>query len=113
MQDDLNLSSFVGELNQLAKIAMGFYSQNQSDAANIYAFYLKKYANNFLGLLLQKEWFKGSGGDNSEIQSLIDERIAAKKAKNWGRADEIRKTLAEQGIILEDKPDGTTDWRRE
>lgn len=60
-----------------------------------------------------EEWFKGSGDNNSEIQNLINERIAAKKSKNWARADEIRKTLAEQGIILEDKPDGTTDWRRE
>ena len=60
-----------------------------------------------------EEWFKGTGSDNREIQSLIDERIAAKKSKNWARADEIRKTLAEQGIILEDRPDGSTDWRRE
>jgi cysteinyl-tRNA synthetase len=70
---------------------------------------------NLLGLLQHspEEWFKGSGDDNSEIQNLINERIAAKKSKNWARADEIRKTLAEQGIILEDRPDGTTDWRRE
>ncbi|MEK6746319.1 MAG: cysteine--tRNA ligase [Pseudomonadota bacterium] len=70
---------------------------------------------NMLGFLQHspEEWFKGSGSDNTEIQSLIDERITAKKSKNWARADEIRKTLADQGIILEDKPDGTTDWRRE
>jgi len=70
---------------------------------------------NMLGLLKQspEEWFKGSSGDdNSEIESLISERITAKKEKNWARADEIRKKLAEDGILLEDKPDGTTDWRR-
>ena len=70
---------------------------------------------NMLGLLQQspEEWFKGSSNDdNSEIESLINERIAAKKAKNWAQADEIRKKLADDGIILEDRPDGTTDWRR-
>lgn len=67
-----------------------------------------------LGFLQQspEEWFKGSG-DDTKIQNLIDERITAKKDKNWTRADDIRKNLAQQGIILEDRPDGTTDWRRE
>ncbi|MEQ1789384.1 MAG: hypothetical protein ABL857_02955 [Rickettsiales bacterium] len=61
-----------------------------------------------------EQWFKGDAGDdNSEIQHLINERITAKQEKNWARADEIRKILADQGLILEDKPDGTTDWRRE
>ncbi|MEQ1704728.1 MAG: cysteine--tRNA ligase [Rickettsiales bacterium] len=71
---------------------------------------------NMLGFLQMspEKWFKGdSGDDNLEIQNLINERITAKKSKNWARADEIRKTLADQGIMLEDKPDGTTDWRRE
>lgn len=58
-----------------------------------------------------EEWFKGSGSDNSEIDTLINKRIAARKAKNWALADEIRKKLAEQSVILEDRPDGTTDWR--
>ncbi len=66
-----------------------------------------------LGLLQQdpEVWFKGAG-DESGIQSQIDARIAAKKAKNWAEADRIRKQLSEMGIILEDRPDGTTDWRR-
>jgi len=70
-----------------------------------------------LGFLQQspEEWFKGGavgGSDNLAIEPQIDERIAAKKAKNWAKADEIRKKLADGGILLEDKPDGTTDWRR-
>ena len=68
---------------------------------------------NLLGFLQQspEEWFKGDG-DDSQIQTLINDRIEAKKAKNWSVADGIRKKLADDGIILEDKPDGTTDWRR-
>lgn len=44
----------------------------------------------------------------SEIEALIAERAEAKKAKNYARADEIRNTLAERGIILKDTKDGTT-----
>ncbi len=67
-----------------------------------------------LGILQQdpEKWFKGDGAD-SGVQTLIDERIAAKKNKNWARADEIRKQLAADGIVLEDRPDGSTDWRRQ
>jgi cysteinyl-tRNA synthetase len=49
---------------------------------------------------------------DAEIERLIAERNEARKQKNFARADEIRKTLAEQGIILEDRPDGTTRWKR-
>ncbi len=60
-----------------------------------------------------EEWFKGGASEGDDkIQSLIDARAAAKKAKNWPEADRIRKELADSGIILEDRPDGTTDWRR-
>lgn len=47
----------------------------------------------------------------SMVDQYIQERIAAKKAKNFAEADRIRNTLAEAGIILEDTPQGTT-WRR-
>ncbi|MDB5807366.1 MAG: cysteine--tRNA ligase [Betaproteobacteria bacterium] len=54
-----------------------------------------------------------AGGLTPEkIQSLIDERAASKKAKDFKRADEIRKQLTESGIVLEDKPGGATEWRR-
>ncbi len=49
--------------------------------------------------------------DEDYIQTLIDERIAAKKAKDFARADAIRKELDDKGIILQDTPDGTR-WRR-
>lgn len=66
-----------------------------------------------LGLLQQQsmQWFKGDGEDSSIID-LVQARMAAKKAKNWAEADRIRKELADSGIVLEDRPDGTTDWRR-
>ncbi len=48
---------------------------------------------------------------DDEIQALVDERQAARKAKNFARSDEIRTLLAEQGIILEDTKDGMR-WKR-
>lgn len=49
---------------------------------------------------------------DEEIERLIVERNEARKQKNFSRADEIRQTLAEKGITLEDRPDGTTRWKR-
>ena len=48
---------------------------------------------------------------DSEIQALIDERQAARAAKNFARSDEIRNQLTAMGIILEDTKDGLR-WRR-
>jgi cysteinyl-tRNA synthetase len=53
------------------------------------------------------------GLNDSDIKALIAERQAARKAKNWAESDRIRKVLAEAGVVLEDKPDGNTTWRRE
>jgi len=47
-----------------------------------------------------------------QIEEQIAERVAAKQAKDFTKADTIRKTLLEQGIVLEDKPGGLTEWRR-
>jgi len=46
------------------------------------------------------------------VKELTAARLAAKAAKNWAEADRIRDQLKAEGILLEDKPDGTTVWRR-
>lgn len=48
---------------------------------------------------------------DDEIQALIDERQAARKAKNFARADEIRDELLAKGIILKDTREGVK-WSR-
>jgi cysteinyl-tRNA synthetase len=69
-----------------------------------------------LGLLQQRpvEWLQaafGKGLGAEEIEALIAERIAARKARNFARADEIRDYLAGESVVLEDSPKGTS-WRR-
>ncbi|WP_090184176.1 MULTISPECIES: cysteine--tRNA ligase [unclassified Duganella] len=54
----------------------------------------------------------GAGGDDAAIEAAIVQRAEAKKARNFAESDKIRAELLAQGIILEDKPDGTTNWRR-
>jgi cysteinyl-tRNA synthetase len=67
-----------------------------------------------LGLLQQdpQAWLQGDDAEAAEIDALIARRNAARKARDFARADDIRTQLAIKGVVLEDKPDGTTDWRR-
>jgi cysteinyl-tRNA synthetase len=50
--------------------------------------------------------------NDEAVNKLVEERNEARKRKDWARADAIRKQLADAGIILEDRPDGTTRVRR-
>ena len=52
------------------------------------------------------------GLDEAAIQDAIARRAAAKKARNFAEADAIRAELTAGGVVLEDKPDGSTNWRR-
>ncbi len=52
-----------------------------------------------------------TSGDGA-IVAAIAQRSEAKKARNFAESDKIRAELLAAGIILEDKPDGTTNWRR-
>jgi cysteinyl-tRNA synthetase len=46
-----------------------------------------------------------------EIERMIEERLEARKTKDWDKADRIRKLLQDRGIVLEDTPQGTR-WKR-
>jgi cysteinyl-tRNA synthetase len=64
------------------------------------------------GRLLGAELDIKMGLTDSEIEGKVSERNEARKQKNFKKADEIRQFLASHGIIIEDKPDGTSRWKR-
>lgn len=70
-----------------------------------------------IGLLGQdaRRFVQGAASEGlaaSEIEARIAARTAAKKAKDFAASDRIRDELKAAGILLEDKPGGTTEWRR-
>jgi cysteinyl-tRNA synthetase len=111
LDDDLNTPSVLAEIARIAGEARKAESseprrQLKSDLLG---------AGLALGLLQQDPaaWFaRGtSGDDDARIQALIDERNAAKKSRDFPRADAIRDQLAGEGILLEDTPQGVR-WKR-
>jgi cysteinyl-tRNA synthetase len=49
---------------------------------------------------------------DAAVEALIEQRKAAKAARNWAEADRVRDQLKAMGIVLEDRKDGTVSWRR-
>ncbi len=101
--DDLNIPGAIAGLHGLADAALG---GDAGSADGLLA------AGQVLGLfnLTPDEWFRGDG-DASGVEGLIAERIKARAERNFARADEIRKMLEADGIVLEDHAAGTS-WRR-
>ncbi|MBU0985940.1 MAG: cysteine--tRNA ligase, partial [Proteobacteria bacterium] len=54
--------------------------------------------------------FEQQSIDPSAIEKLLQERVEARKAKNWAKADQIRRQLVDMNITLEDRPEGTV-WK--
>jgi cysteinyl-tRNA synthetase len=115
MNDDFNTPEAIAALFDLASEV----NRAQGDERAQLAGTLKGLAGalNFLQrdptVFLQE----GSRGGEATLSAAVIEdqiaaRVAAKQAKDFAKADLIRKTLLEQGVVLEDKPGGLTEWRR-
>ena len=106
MEDDFNTADAISAIFELVKLA----NITAADGSKEYVQYMfdtiVKLCD-ILGIVTEKE----EELLDSDIEALIEERQAARKAKNFARADEIRDMLAEQGIILEDTRAGVK-WKR-
>jgi cysteinyl-tRNA synthetase len=111
LEDDLNTPLALSEVARIASEARK--ATDAGDRARLKGELLG--AGLALGLLLQapEAWFNRgvSGKDDDRIQALVEERTAAKKARDFARADAIRDQLAGEGILLEDTPQGVR-WVR-
>jgi cysteinyl-tRNA synthetase len=116
MDDDFNTPEAIAALQGLASEINRAKSANDWGKASALAAELKKLAAVIGVLHLQPEEFlrkgKASGLADAEVEKLIGERRAARTARNFKESDRIREQLAQAKIVLEDKPDGTTTWRR-
>jgi cysteinyl-tRNA synthetase len=117
MDDDFNTPVALSVLFELARELNKEKEQND-DRAQLLAGSLKSLGD-ILGILQDdpENFLKGGGLETNglsedAIEQQIQDRLVAKKNKDWVTADKIRDELKEQGIALEDVPGGTK-WRRE
>ncbi|MDT3428581.1 cysteinyl-tRNA synthetase [Paenibacillus forsythiae] len=108
MQDDFNTPDAITAVFEWVNAANLALADNDLAPADLAAL-LKAFEeiNAVLRLVPETE----EEGADDEIERLIEERAEARKAKNWGRADEIRDILNGMGIVLEDTPQGMR-WKR-
>ncbi|MDY2983949.1 MAG: cysteine--tRNA ligase [Synergistes jonesii] len=110
MDDDFNTAGAFGFIFENVRAVNVHLSEHEAvdkeglEAAK--AFFDK--TNDILGYLMKEE---KESDEDAEIDELVAERSAARKAKNFKRSDEIRDTLAAKGIIIEDTPQGPR-WKR-
>lgn len=106
MEDDFNTADAIAAVFELVKLA----NVTAADGSLGYVQYLYDTIVklcDILGIITEKK----EEMLDADIEALIEERQAARKAKNFARADEIRDMLAEKGIILEDTRAGVK-WKR-
>jgi len=111
LDDDLNTPAALAEMFELVR-ALNKAESNE-DKAGIKGQLLA--AAKLMGLLSQtpQDWF-GAGNDDpesAEIEALLEQRAAARKARDFTSADRIRDELTARGIVIEDSAQGIR-WRR-
>lgn len=107
MEDDFNTADAVSAIFELVKLAnVHVTAESSSDLAEAVRSTIKKLCD-VLGIITERE----EELLDEDIEKLIEERQAARKTKNFARADEIRDQLASQGLLLEDTREGVK-WKR-
>ncbi|MDX2255741.1 MAG: cysteine--tRNA ligase [Pseudanabaenaceae cyanobacterium bins.39] len=124
MDDDFNTSVAISYVFELAKKlkaernSLTHAGKIESSADSLYqSWQALSYVTNVLGFVAAKsdrpEPETVSTISDAEIADFIEQRRAAKQAKNYAESDRLRNFLKEQGITLIDQKDGTTRWIRD
>ncbi len=107
MDDDFNTADAIGVLFSMVREINTFISEPQGKIAIEAAIALFDELTGVLGLVYNRK----TQNLDAEIEALIEQRTAARKAKDFKTADAIRDKLKEMGIVLEDTPQGVK-WTR-
>lgn len=118
MCDDFNTAEAMAVLFELAKELNRALKEEDAEQAKVFYSTLR-HLTNILGLVQHNvdDFLRSDIGQEalglseSEIEELIQQRVDAKKAKDFTKADSIRQNLLDQGVVLEDTRQGTL-WRR-
>ena len=110
MDDDLNTAGALGVVFEFLRDTNSAMDSGKFLAGNVAS------AQGLLNLFdsvfdVMRPTTVAGGISDEAVEALIAERVAAKKARNFGRADEVRAELDAQGIVLEDTKDGPR-WKR-
>jgi cysteinyl-tRNA synthetase len=129
MDDDLNTAAGLGELFELARPLRALANRlrigdapSQADQDLELRWHLLVELAGVLGLAAESDALQPSadgisdqsraGSSDAAIEALVDQRQAAKAARDYATADRLRDELKAQGIELVDKPGGVTVWLR-
>src|SRR5262249_17332719 len=124
MDDDFNTGGALGELYELVRVLNRFADTAKLESTDriendllswVEGFQRLKELTQILGLF-RRPSVKPKAEDNGLTSSLLDLlvqiRTPVRKEKNFQLADEIRNRFVGLGVVLEDRPDGTT-WKIE
>ncbi|PWK87663.1 cysteine--tRNA ligase [Fulvimonas soli] len=113
LEDDLNTPAALAAINGYARQARHLLAQAAPPRGGLAAVKSALLGGGAaLGLLRQdpEAWFKqaaGNGVDAAQVEALLEERRAARGARDFARADAIRAELAAMGVVIEDGAQGT------
>ncbi len=115
MNDDLNTSVALSVMFELVRLGQKLLDDSKTTIAtfNLVDVLFNRIGGDCLGIVKDEYSQTGAADDelmNKLVNVLIEQRNDARKSKDYSRADGLRNKLDEIGIVLEDKPDGTT-WR--
>ncbi len=103
MDDDLNTADAISAIFEMVS-DINVYVRN--GASKIFAKEGIAHIKELTDVLGVMQHTEDEDSADPEIQALVDERQAARKEKNWAKADEIRDKLKEMGYTIKDTPQG-------